>query len=492
MPFLFVSLLLLSLITGCATWVTVKKVTPADKDKVEGVRHSLPGIVLVVKPDPKGDGTAAYELQPFPDVDQTYAISAHSFIATHKADFHIAEGILTKVVWNPNSAAVAEELIKSGGNAVQTELTRRKTEKEKQQQKEEEVADAAKAQVEAAIAAVRTKKRELEIAQLELNLIIKTGVTGDTRNTAELKVLKAELALKHAQEDLNLLQNSVSRDLKINSAEVSNDPTEKPTVFGPLFYKLVDTYNPETKEGSVKLVAAKFPGGETQLSIARGGPAQEPATVQFFTLQADEIVTVSAAKKLIINRSFSFPIAEIDQDISIDGIAKHGTDLGEISLDNNKSLKITLKEPLQASNNPYFLRIPFRKTDGTSDQATITIRVKADPATPKPELTTSGRENIRLAQDKEISISRQLAAANLITDLKFDGPSSFIDCRGNKIEISTTNQIAVTVNTEGVIALQLSPEAPLGTCNAIIGLSYSDKKGEKMQSVVVIELNIIK
>lgn len=487
MFFLFVFLLLISLITGCATWVTSEKVTSNNKNTVEGVRHSLPGIGLVVKPDPKGDGTATYEVHFFPDENQIYAIDAHSFIATHKVGFNITGGLLTQFVWNPNSAAVAEELIKSSGAVTAAELTRKKTEKEEQKKD----ADAAKEKIETAVAAVRTKERELEIAQLELNSI-ESGATADTRNAAKLKVLKAKLALKYAQEDLKLLQDSVSLDLTVNSADVSNDPDGKPIVFGPLFYKLVDTYDPKTEEGkkgSVKLVAAKFPGGETQLSIARGGPAQKLVTKQFFTLQADEMVTLSTAKKLTINRTFSSPIAEIDQDISIEGIRKRGTELGDISLDNNKTLKIALKEPLQISNEPYILKIPFTKEDGTFDEATITIRVKADPETPKPELTTSGRENIRLEQDKEVSISRQLTTANLIRNLKFESSGSFINCGGNNIEIPT-DQIGVTVNSDGVIIITFSPAAPHGTCDVTVGLSYGDNNAEK--NSVAIELGIIK
>ncbi len=98
--------------TAC-TNVSVNKLPRGGASTEDGIRFSLPMPLFQATPTAEGGlEVAALEV---PDPDATFAISAWSFLATHKLEVATTKGVLETVTWNPDSSAVLARAAKATG-----------------------------------------------------------------------------------------------------------------------------------------------------------------------------------------------------------------------------------------------------------------------------------------------------------------------------------------------------------------------------------------
>lgn len=304
----FTALLLLLLLstTGCVTSIGVKKVA-LDESKTEptpGLRYSLPATFLVVKPDPKTRGGFSIEPQLFPDYAETYAITPATYLGSFTFNVELTEGMLKKVTIKKGSDAVAAEAIKAAGEVAKSEL-------EESQKKKEEAEKAAQAKSEKKKnleEAVAKAEAELQLARIDVaeweKIVAQVGNNSlpalQGLTAAKLRLAKAEIELQRANQALAefLSDNQALSDAAddvgdaLNKVDATSDTDaikaaddELGQVYGPVFYRLVDTCDPWAEHVTpceVKLVPVnwkdcppahqlKFP-----VSAVRPPPADEP------------------------------------------------------------------------------------------------------------------------------------------------------------------------------------------------------------------------
>jgi hypothetical protein len=238
---------------GCTTF-DVKKVNPDTPAELapQGVKYSLPKPFLQMTPS--GDGSVTCNVVYLPDPDNTYAVSAESYMAAHTLELTLdssGSGILTKVNFNPDTSAVASQAATSAGNvasAFETAATQRAT--------------AEQTKLATAEQAVLQAQATVEADQAKLDKIIQLNQAGANpkidENQPRIDLAVAEAALRSAQ---NALAN-----LKFGSGNAGGGgpmPAKAPPppppgqgkvqpnwvkVYGPVLYSIT-----ATPAGGVKL-----------------------------------------------------------------------------------------------------------------------------------------------------------------------------------------------------------------------------------------------
>ena len=181
------------LLTGCVTSLEVRKV---GSEPVDGIRYSLPVPVLEVCPGADGSLTVAERY--LPDTTNTYAIAAATYGGKLDLDVTVVDGLLTRLAWNPDATAVAEDLVTSAGKLAAAQVDA----DAKAAAAEEKAAAAAAEAHEEALAkaddAVYAAQNELAVAAAALEALEALGGTAAQRLAAEVEVAKARAELDNA------------------------------------------------------------------------------------------------------------------------------------------------------------------------------------------------------------------------------------------------------------------------------------------------------
>jgi hypothetical protein len=181
--FLIAVLLLSSAISGC-TRLTVRKVFP--DSTAPGIRYSLPKPFFRMTPEP--DGSQALEPFYLPDACSTYAIDAAAYASSYTLEVSLADGLLTKLTWKPDTSAVAEQIAKSSGNLASAAATAKKA-----------ADDARESKIADAEAEVAKAKLDVELARLEKQAADQNGDSAEKAKEAlELEKARAKLAAAEA------------------------------------------------------------------------------------------------------------------------------------------------------------------------------------------------------------------------------------------------------------------------------------------------------
>jgi hypothetical protein len=129
---------------SCTT-ITVKSVNK--EEKAAGMQYSLPKPFILFKPYSTGSGKYTVETIYLPDEARTYAIAAHSLLAKHKLHVKTQNGLLTQVIWNPDSGEIAKKAVETAASLADETLKAkqqaaeeaRKAAKEKQDKFQEDI-----------------------------------------------------------------------------------------------------------------------------------------------------------------------------------------------------------------------------------------------------------------------------------------------------------------------------------------------------------------
>lgn len=286
-------------LAGCITTYSVKKIDPSTD--AGGIRYSLPKPYLMVTP--KGDGTIDVEVKYFPDLANTYAITAKSYFAKHKLSVSLQDGLLTAVTFDTDSTGVASQLIESGASVKAERL-----------KAEAEAAKAEAAKEAEAQAAVVAAEKALRAAQAELQALLANNAPENEIRAARVKVAVAEANLAAAQEaagrlsggsaesnnpgntdsanappaaaDVTAAGNSKNNSVNTGTestppaaADVPAAPVQAADPFplksrGPIFFEIVDKM--ENGTNVVKLVAQRFDNADFQGKFSTVVPPPVP------------------------------------------------------------------------------------------------------------------------------------------------------------------------------------------------------------------------
>ncbi len=365
-------------ICSCYTSVKVRKVVTG---KEMGIRYSLAKPFIKVVPNSTGDGSYTVSVEYLPDESQTYAIDAKSIMASHTLHVVVEDRLLTKIQWNPNDTAVAEELVKKGGALASSVKTRLTEERSAREQKK----DAARQAMETARDKILSKELEIQIATADLESW-KSSVDLDSLNsnqketlrTKELEIEKKEIEFEALKKKLENLDNTFTDHLDADEAI-----TNERTAWGPVWFEVIDTYNHKDESGDVKLIAVEWEPGimQKQFGAARVPEEAKP------DVKAPKLIHSGAHplafeenKDASIRTAFDTTIKSIKtNDITIEKIPMEDfgihpfNQFGSVLLTNLKDLILTFTKVL--SPGEYAITIPFTFGDKRDKSATVTIIV---------------------------------------------------------------------------------------------------------------------
>jgi hypothetical protein len=317
--------------SGCATTsVRVSKVT-ADASPA-GIRYSLPQPFLLVTPDPSGDGRFEAKVIYLPDESQTYAIDASTRRGKYTLDVAVADGLLSKLAWVRDDAAVAAEQARAAAEVAKAEITRRNEEEQERDTEAEAERKAAREKLDALQEDLRKKQLDVELADAEVRAAEEAINTAPAVERAALQPALRAARLKAAQERLRLAAAEAAVTLsegRVSAlAGAMNDPStggvEKPPAeqpkarfWGPVLYRIVD--DPRTK--SVRLVAVRWDDGATQLPLETAAPPKPtppPAAEPKLTnLTPIALAFPAGANQFELTLAFDKPLAAIDTQQSL-------------------------------------------------------------------------------------------------------------------------------------------------------------------------------
>jgi hypothetical protein len=234
-----------SALGGCVSTLENKPASATAK----GFRYSLPQPVLMVTP--QGDGTMGLEVLYLPDPNNTYAVSATSFLGGYTFEIRTKEGLLESITFNAGASTVAEQAISSYGDIQKARTEAEAKAQEAATSKTDEQAKAAAAEAQA-LADARTTLTTAIAKRDKLEEIRQKGTDVAAALTA------AELAIVDAEQKLLALESAIaanaaanSKNLAFNEAGGGTGGTFK-TAAGPMFYRLVPANG---QNGRVDLIA---------------------------------------------------------------------------------------------------------------------------------------------------------------------------------------------------------------------------------------------
>jgi len=99
-------------LSGCSGTKVTKVDGPGDRS-TKGIRYRLPQPYLLVTP--KSNGTMTVTEVYLPDDNNIYAVTSQTFLAKHKFQIDVLNGLLTGVTSNVNNAEVISEATTSAG-----------------------------------------------------------------------------------------------------------------------------------------------------------------------------------------------------------------------------------------------------------------------------------------------------------------------------------------------------------------------------------------
>lgn len=237
----FLCLSSLVLLGGCISSFQVEKIVP--DTPAGGIQYSLPIPALQVCPSK--DGSLSVEQIYLPDPNNTYAISAKSYLSKFELTVDRENGMLTKLSWNPDSTEVAGAVAEASGALAKAEFEAEAEAQKTAATKAEEARD----QILAAEKAVRDAKAAVASAEAELAVIPETPAFVKERVSAKAAVAKAKAALQAALRELAETQQATT---SIAGASVgpagtrqANEDADKvfETVLGCALYIVEDTGN---------------------------------------------------------------------------------------------------------------------------------------------------------------------------------------------------------------------------------------------------------
>lgn len=312
--------LLLSVgLSGCTTWVDVKKVEPDSQDA--GIRYALPATFLLVQP--QADGTASYSWVYLPDPDKTYAIRQHAFLAKFTLDVTVANGLLSKVNSQTDDTAIAAKLLDSAQSVYAAKATAAGTQ-----------AKADASTLATAKTALANAQLALTQAQLESGAINapNSGATDAQKLAAKLKLIDAQAASTQAQTTVQSLAPGVA----------TADLPASPQQWGPILFRVVQ----DASKG-VKLVAVNQQTLFDTATAATGGPG---AVVSYTLALQSPQRPLSSTHPLTLSIAVNPAIDSVDQATSVlqpgDGSAPLRPAIS-LSAD-KKTLTVTVADGLRA------------------------------------------------------------------------------------------------------------------------------------------------
>ena len=263
---------LMPLIMVACTNINVKKAT---SDTVAGIRYALPRPFIQVTPE--ADGSVTVKQVYLPDMANTYAIDAAAYASSLTLDISIVNGLLTKVEMKRDSAAVAEQAVKTAGEVGSKVLESESKRQAAQQTKIE----AANTQVKLQEEAVATAKLDVELAQID-----KDSADGGKDEAAKEKTRvaleKAKAKLKAAEEKLNRLRSARGA---LSSALAGEGPPSQSAskhfkVRGPVLYAVEERVEDGTP--IVSLMAVKIDGASQKSygTVTTGGSTRPEARLR--------------------------------------------------------------------------------------------------------------------------------------------------------------------------------------------------------------------
>lgn len=180
---IFALLLIIIFTYGCTTKINVKRVESGHE---QGIRYYLPKSFIVITP--QENGSMKVTVENIADRNQEYAVSAKSYMASHKLKLKLNNGLLTEISMTTDSTAVAAAAIEAAGEVkktrIETETAALQKAEEKKEAEAKEQKETRKA-LEASLAAAR-----LELAQAQA--VERTAEAGsDEEKAAKIEVAKA-------------------------------------------------------------------------------------------------------------------------------------------------------------------------------------------------------------------------------------------------------------------------------------------------------------
>ncbi|HEY6123974.1 MAG TPA: hypothetical protein VIV63_04935 [Steroidobacteraceae bacterium] len=282
-------------LAGCASWVSVEKVTN-DNPKVKGLRYSLSTPYLLMTP--KADGTVTYEWLHLPDMSKQYAITKHSMLSTSTLEITLEHGLLKKIVGKHDSTAVATAALGQAGTILAADETAKKTAADAQK-------TAAKAETEKLKTAVATAQAAQRAADLDFKKAqAKRDFLNDQKPVDDKALADAELEVKMAQIDLNAAEADLARANASLAATGStnggaNTDDKAQQFLRPLLFRVV-----QKDGGAVDLQAVNNPAEFPDYSgIASAGGSAGGAAPAAFDCQWDatkKVLVLSAAEEATI------------------------------------------------------------------------------------------------------------------------------------------------------------------------------------------------
>jgi hypothetical protein len=286
------------LVGGCHSTVDVRKVGPDDYE-TRGVRYSLPKPFLKVVP--ASDGTVTVEVEYLPDLAHTYAIDAETTLGKHKLEVMVDKGLLTSVVFDPDTAAVGKQAVSSGA-AIADSLLQAEAEREKARKEERKTEAAeAKTRLDTLEKAVDDAVLEVRKAEARVTALQAAGASADAIRQAEVELavaqatlavaqdrLDAELAVRKATEDDLLGRAPERRSAPQAASGDEGAPPQGPCHYhGPLEHGCLECTSPgpvfyaiDERAGcrgasSIALRAVNGPMGAAQACFRTGRPPPE-------------------------------------------------------------------------------------------------------------------------------------------------------------------------------------------------------------------------
>lgn len=181
-----------TILVGC-TSITVK---PAEQN-TEGLRYYLPQPFIVMTP--QEDGSLEARVENIADRAQGYAVTATSYVATHKLVMKLDEGLLAEVSLSQDSSAVAAETAKAAGEAEKARIEASTEAATKTRDKQEEAAKTRREELKQLQDALAESELAYEEAKAEFD------ATGDAtkKKVAEISMKKAEAKVKALRRQLS-------------------------------------------------------------------------------------------------------------------------------------------------------------------------------------------------------------------------------------------------------------------------------------------------
>jgi len=254
-------MVLMPLMLGACTNINVKKAT---SDTVPGIRYALPKPFIQVTPS--ADGSLTVEQVYLPDMANTYAIDATAYASSLTLEISIENGLLTKIEMKPDSAAVAEQAIKTAGEVGSKVLESERTRQVAQQTK----IDAANAKVKEAEEAVGRAQLDVELAKIDKDFADR-GKDEAAKEKARVDLEKALAKLKAAEQKLNGLRSARGA---LSTALAEEGPPSRSArkhfeVRGPVLYAIEERVVDGRPIVSLKAVKIK---GDSQKSYKTATP----------------------------------------------------------------------------------------------------------------------------------------------------------------------------------------------------------------------------